>query len=71
VEQTSTPVAATDSPIAEQQTKTTTNKPADDTQPYQSPNFNAAYLNNPAPNYPSISRRLGEQGLVLLRVQVT
>ena len=70
VEQTSMPVATTDSPIAEQQTKTTTNKPAD-TQPYQSPNFNAAYLNNPAPNYPAISRRLGEEGLVLLRVQVT
>jgi len=71
VVQTSTPVATTDSPIAEQQTKTTTNKPADDAQPYQSPSFNAAYLNNPAPNYPPISRRLGEQGLVLLRVQVT
>ncbi len=77
VEQTSTPVA-TDSPVAEQEAKTTNNKPvlsvaegAADTQPYQSPNFNAAYLNNPAPNYPSISRRLGEQGLVLLRVQVT
>jgi protein TonB len=78
VEQTSAPVATTDSPVAEQETKTTNSKPvlsvaegAADTQPYQSPNFNAAYLNNPAPNYPSISRRLGEQGLVLLNVQVT
>lgn len=69
VEQTSAPVA-TDAPVAQQETKTINNKPAE-TQSYQSPNFNAAYLNNPAPNYPTISRRLGEQGLVLLQVQVT
>jgi protein TonB len=63
--QTSMPTAATSSPAAEPASK------AIDTQTYQSPNFNAAYLNNPAPDYPSVSRRLGEQGLVLLRVQVT
>ena len=34
------------------------------------PNFNANYLDNPAPVYPSLSRRLGEQGNVLLRVYV-
>jgi periplasmic protein TonB len=34
------------------------------------PSFNADYLDNPAPAYPAISRRLGEQGRVLLRVQV-
>jgi protein TonB len=33
--------------------------------------FNAAYLNNPEPKYPSLSRRLGEEGKVLLRVRVT
>ncbi|MCI0655214.1 MAG: energy transducer TonB [Methylococcaceae bacterium] len=33
--------------------------------------FNAAYLHNPAPQYPAISRRLGEQGVVLLSVTVT
>jgi protein TonB len=33
--------------------------------------FNAAYLNNPDPKYPSFSRRLGEEGKVLLRVRVT
>jgi len=77
VEQASTPVAITAPPAAEQKTKTMDNKPAPsvaegaaDTQPYQSPSFNADYLNNPAPNYPSVSRRLGEQGLVLLQVQV-
>ncbi len=33
--------------------------------------FNAAYLNNPEPKYPPISRRLGEEGKVLLKVRVT
>lgn len=32
------------------------------------PTSNAAYLNNPKPPYPAISRRLNEQGLVILRV---
>jgi len=35
------------------------------------PVFNAEYLNNPTPVYPPISRRMGEQGLVLLRVFVS
>jgi protein TonB len=33
--------------------------------------YNAAYLNNPEPKYPPMSRRLGEEGKVLLRVRVT
>lgn len=33
--------------------------------------FDAAYLRNPRPNYPSLSRRLGEEGRVLLRVRVS
>lgn len=32
--------------------------------------FNAAYLNNPKPHYPKISKRLGEEGTVLLKVRV-
>jgi len=35
------------------------------------PDFNASYLSNPKPEYPSRSRRLHEQGLVKLRVRVT
>lgn len=35
------------------------------------PRFDAAYLNNPAPAYPTLSRRLSEEGRVLLRVFVT
>lgn len=34
------------------------------------PRFDAAYLNNPTPNYPALSRRNGESGRVMLRVQV-
>jgi protein TonB len=35
------------------------------------PNFTAAYLNNPGPQYPIASRRRREQGIVRLRVQVS
>lgn len=33
--------------------------------------FDADYLKNPAPPYPPLSRRLGEEGKVILRVSVT
>jgi len=35
------------------------------------PSYNAAYLHNPRPPYPRISRRRGEQGQVFLQVKVT
>jgi protein TonB len=35
------------------------------------PIFSADYLNNPPPAYPAVSRRMGEEGKVLLRVYVT
>lgn len=35
------------------------------------PRFDAAYLDNPRPAYPPLSRRLGEEGKVLLRVRVS
>ena len=34
------------------------------------PSSNAAYLQNPAPSYPAISKRMGEQGKVVLRVLI-
>lgn len=34
------------------------------------PRFDAAYLNNPPPPYPALSRRMGEQGKVMLNVVV-
>jgi protein TonB len=39
--------------------------------PLTPPIFNAAYLENPSPAYPSASRRFGETGHVLLRVFVS
>ena len=39
--------------------------------PVTPPRFNADYLRNPAPAYPLLSRRMGEQGRVVLRVLVS
>lgn len=36
----------------------------------QLPSSNADYLNNPAPVYPALSQRLGEQGKVVIRVLI-
>lgn len=38
--------------------------------PFVEPRFVAAYLANPRPSYPPVSRQLGEQGKVILRVLV-
>jgi protein TonB len=35
------------------------------------PQFEADYLSNPVPRYPPVSRRLREEGTVMLRVRVT
>lgn len=40
-------------------------------EPVIEPKFGAAYLKNPPPDYPTLSRRVGEQGRVLLRVLVS
>ena len=39
--------------------------------PVAAARFDAAYLHNPRPLYPPLSRRLGEEGKVLLRVRVS
>lgn len=39
--------------------------------PATPPLFNAAYLRNPAPVYPAIARRSGDQGTVMLKVLVS
>jgi len=70
VEQASPPVTKASSQSIATPATTTISKPATDAPSYQPPSFNATYLDNPAPAYPAISRRLGEQGKVLLRVQV-
>ena len=44
--------------------------PAPALAPVVPPRFDADYLDNPSPIYPSLSRRLGEHGRVILRVHV-
>jgi protein TonB len=39
--------------------------------PIVPPRFNADYLQNPAPTYPALARRMHEQGRVLIRVLVS
>lgn len=59
------PTPAPPAPVAEKAV------PAPEPAPVvQPPSFGAAYLNNPPPRYPPLSRRLGEEGRVLLRVLV-
>ncbi|WP_347248979.1 energy transducer TonB [Zoogloea sp.] len=48
------------SPVAERQAVVATT----------APRFDAAYLSNPVPEYPRLSRRMGEEGRVMLRVLV-
>lgn len=45
--------------------------PAPPPVPVTPPVFHADYLNNPPPAYPALSRRMGEEGKVVLRVFVT
>lgn len=45
--------------------------PAPPVVPVTPPLFNADYLDNPPPAYPALSRRLGEEGRVILRVLVS
>lgn len=44
--------------------------PAKAPPPLIPPSYNADYLHNPAPVYPPLARRMGEQGKVVLRVLV-
>lgn len=61
------PVASeTRTPVAVTEAASSVPSPA----PILPPRFDAAYLDNPRPVYPPLSRRMGEQGKVLLRVAV-
>lgn len=53
-------------PVAE-----TAPAPAPAPAPVVAARFDADYLNNPRPGYPPLSRRMREEGKVMLRVQVT
>lgn len=74
-ESVATPVPVQESPtqthaVAVSHTPTTTNNNNAAPPAPSPPRFDAAYLDNPKPVYPLISRRMKEEGRVLLRVQV-
>ncbi|BET26811.1 outer membrane transport energization protein TonB [Limnobacter thiooxidans] len=62
----STPSPQTPSAAPVQPAATAPEAPA----PVTPPRTDAAHLNNPAPQYPPLSRRLGEQGRVMLDVYI-
>jgi protein TonB len=62
-----TATAADDPPAATQSTTASAPAPTETTQA----RFDADYLKNPAPAYPAMSRRLREEGRVVLRVFVS
>lgn len=64
-EQTTTQTTTTESKAAPEK-----EKPAPKEDLVEPPKFGVAYLNNPKPNYPNLSRRAGERGRVLLKVLV-
>ncbi len=64
------PVAKDSPSIDSNSSNATPNRSATALSGNQSANFDAGYLHNPAPEYPAISRRLGEQGVVMLLVAV-
>jgi protein TonB len=45
--------------------------PAPAAEPVSQARFDADYLRNPSPSYPPLSRRMGEEGKVILRVSVS
>jgi len=57
-------------PVASTAASVVTTENAAPTTSLTLPQFDADYLNNPAPKYPPLSRRLREEGVVLVRVYV-
>lgn len=70
--QTQTPVAASVAPVVKEAPPPPASvpNPAPAAPAVSQPRFDADYLSNPAPVYPALSRRLGEEGRVMLRVFV-
>jgi protein TonB len=64
------PVSPDAAPVATPAPAAVTAAPAAAVPPSEAPRFDAAYLSNPKPAYPMLSRRAGEEGRVMLRVMV-
>ena len=67
---TAEPTAATATPTPAAPSTATTALPIQAPARIETPSSQAQYLQNPKPVYPTLSRRLGEQGLVMVRVLV-
>jgi protein TonB len=70
-ELTETPQPTPDLTIKEEAAPKVVEAPAQVEEKIEPPKFGVAYLNNPAPEYPSLSKRAGEHGRVLLKVLVS
>lgn len=70
IEATNSPVPAPAAPVAAPP-EIKPAPPAPASEPVVQARFDADYLKNPAPPYPPLSRRMGEEGKVILRVSVT
>ncbi len=63
--------SATESSVVEKSASADLQPTDDAEQVTEAPKFGAEYLQNPAPEYPPLARRKGEQGRVLLQVLVS
>ena len=70
IEATQSNLPAPAAPVAAPPVEIKPAPPAPAAEPLVQPRFDADYLKNPAPNYPPLSRRMGEEGKVILRVLV-
>ena len=70
IEATQSMLPAPAAPVAAPPVEIKAAPPAPAAEPLVQPRFDADYLKNPAPNYPPLSRRMGEEGKVILRVLV-
>ena len=66
----SPPVQSTQS-ASSSSASTSAQTPASNPEPFTEANFRANYAHNPKPHYPTIAKRRGWQGKVLLRVRVS
>jgi len=64
------PLAPIQAPVSAAPTPAAAAAPAAAPARVEQPTSDASYLNNPSPVYPAVSRRLGEQGKVLVRVLI-
>ncbi len=64
------PASIAASPPTATTTTTATSALATPTLPDREPDYQAAYLNNPKPSYPSVANRMGWHGTVVVNVEV-